>query len=306
MKTSNIVCERAIFMKKKVHIIIVSVLLIVFTLSSCGNLNESISDNSTQNEKLKIQCPTLTPSVLYEDDVLTVTIDGLEYNKSFKTYIVKAKIENHSDYTISYSANWIDINGYTISALVFGDVYGGKFAEADIGFHIDELLVAGINNIQEISFELNFYYKDTNETICKLSPTLQTSDYGLYTETYDFDGEEVYNTENCKIKIKPNDNPTVINPIIIYVENKTDNPIIINYDNIALKDQMVMTFMSGPYVLPHSHRIEVINIVYFDSTPDISNLSSFTSEFSIMPYRADGSFSTADIIKVPAISIALP
>ena len=295
-------------MAKKVLIIVSSILIIISVLCACGSLTDYSSDNTTsggETQEIKIPCPSLTPLVLYEDDALTVIINGLEYNRAFKTYVVKASIENHSDYTISYSTNWIDVNGYTISTLVYGDVYSGKTADADFGFPVDELLLAGINSIQEISFELDCYYDDTNEVICKLTPTLQTSDYGSYTETYDFEGVEVYNTEKYKIRIKPNNTPTLNHPIIIYVENNTDTPMIVNYDNIAINEQMVMTFLSGPYVLPHSHRIEIINMVYFDHTPDISNLFSFASAFSILPYRADGSFSTADEIEVPAISIAL-
>ena len=280
----------------KKTIIVILVMLSVLLL--CGFSNSS--------QKLTIPCPSLEPSVIFENDFVAIRVNGLEYNDWYDTYVVKMDIENKGEKTITYYLNRVDVNGYTISALLLGDIYGGMSANADFGFPVDELLLAGIKKIQEISFTVECSYDETNETVCDASTTLKTSDYGTYEETYEFEGEEVYKSEKYRITIKPNKQPSITHPIIIYVENNTDTPMIMSYDNIAINKQMLVSFQSGPYVLPHSHRIEEVYVMLFDETPDLGVLSSFTSAFWIQPYQADGGFTTADIIEIPPATITLP
>ena len=243
--------------------------------------------------------------IIVDDDTLTITINGLEYNKSYNTYVVKMDIQNNSSKTIEYSLDWVNVNGYTLSALLFGDVYGGMSANADFGFPADEMNDAGIQNIQEISFELLCKDADTDTEIYKLSPTLKTSDFGETEQSFDFSGEEIYNDGNYRICIKPNSTPSINHPVVIYVENNTDTSMILMYDNVAINNQMILSLQSGPYVLPHSHRVETTTLNFLDKTPDVGDLVSFTSGFSIQPYYADGGFSTADLIEVPAATIPL-
>ena len=69
-------------------------------------------------------------------------------------------------------------------------------------------------------------------------------------------------------------------------------------------NKMVFTTMSGPYVLPHSHRVEEIMLTFFGEEPDSDKITSFTSGLSICPYRIDGSFSTGDTIEVPPFTVS--
>lgn len=294
---------------KKITIVL-AIAVVLSLLYRCGvsdrpSYPSSVSDSSSSSSSnLSIPCPSIENAVLYDDETVTITVSGMEYNKSFMTYVVKMDIQNHSDQTISYYLNRVDVNGYTISALLAADIYGGMSADADFGFPINELKFAGIKNIQQITFTLTCLYDETDEIICEITPTLKTSDDGTYAETYEFLGDEVYSTEEYTVLVKPNSAPSIKHPIIIYVENNTDVPLIIMYDDIALNNKMVFTTMSGPYVLPHSHRVEEIMLTFFGEEPDIDKITSFTSGLSICPYRIDGSFSTGDTIEVPPFTVS--
>lgn len=295
-------------MKKTAVVVAIAIVFSLF--SGCGvtvrpSYSSSVSvSNSTSSQNLSIPCPSIDDVVLYDDETVTVTVNGMEYNKSYKTYVVKMDIQNHSDQTISYYLSRVDVNGYTISALLLGDIYGGMSADADFGFPVDELKLAGIKNIQQITFTLTCRYDETDEIICEITPTLSTSDDGAYTESYEFSGDEVYRTDAYTIRIMPNRTPSITHPIVIYVENNTDAPMMVSYDNIALNDKMVLTSLTGPYVLPHSHRVEEITLVFIGEKPEIDKLTSFSSSFSILPYRIDGSFSTGDVIEVSPVTVS--
>ena len=290
--------------------ILVAIAIVFSSFCGCGvTVRPSYSSSpsvttSNSSPNLSIPCPSIDAAVLYDDETVTVSVSGMEYNKSYKTYVVKMDIQNHSDQTISYYLSRVDVNGYTISALLLGDIYGGMSADADFGFPVDELKLAGIKNIQRITFTLTCRYDETEDVICEITPTLATSDDGACAETYEFLGTEVYGTDAYTIRIMPNSSPSVTHPIIIYVENNTDAPMIVTYDNIALNNKMVLTSLTGPYVLPHSHRIEEITLTFFGEKPEIDKLTSFTSSFSICPYRIDGSFSTGDMIEVSPVTVS--
>ena len=250
-------------------------------------------------------CPEIDETVIYDSEVLSITVTGMEYDSTFKTYVIKTNIQNHSQESISYSLNWANVNGYTISSLALGTVFGEKTASADFGLPNDELQLAGITSIQEISFSFEFRNADSDELICVAPANLHTSCYGEPFDEYSFDGTEAYVSDSYKILLAPYSEPSVTHPLTIYVENQSDHPLGLMYDGIALNDQMVANYMSGPYVLPHSRRIEVVTIPYFGNEPEIGAIESVSLSFELAPYRTDGSFSTGDMEKVPAVSIAM-
>lgn len=288
---------------------LIEVLILLLSFCGCSIVPEqdpstSSADTSAEQPK-KASCPTIDETIIYDDEVLTISVTGMEYNSAFKTYVVKTSIQNHSDETVSYSLNWANVNGCTISALVFGDIYAEKVASADFGLPQDELQLAGIESIQEISFTFVCRYDDSNEMICEASAALQTSAYGEADAEYSFEGVEAYASADYRILLAPYSKPSVKHPIVICVENRTDRPLALLYDGVALNDQMVTQLMSGPYVLPNTRRIEVMTITYFENEPEIDTIESATLSFRLIPYRSDGSFSTADTINIPTVSIAV-
>ena len=51
-----------------------------------------ISGSYSQN--LSIPCPSIEPSAIYENEVVSIKVNGLEYNKTWDTYVVKMNIQN--------------------------------------------------------------------------------------------------------------------------------------------------------------------------------------------------------------------
>lgn len=292
-----------------IRILIISSILIL-TLVGCkiqlipSTLPSNSVKNKVSNSTQKPVCPKIEKTTIY-DDIVTITANSFEYISSNNMYVVNIEINNNSDQTISYSLNGVNVNGFTLPSLTFGDIYAGMNTGVDVCFARSEVLLAEIESIQEIAFVLECKYSETDEHICSELATLKTSSYCEHTEEKNFAGVEAYNNEEYKIVIVPCNQPSVKHPANIYIENHTDQPLAVCYDNVALNNQMVITYMSGPHVLPNSRCIAKINIVYFNGEPDIDNITDMTLGFHILPYQSNGSFSTGDTIEVPAVTVDL-
>ena len=253
-----------------------------------------------------IPCPSIEKTVIYDDDVLTITVKGMKKDRLFDAYDVQLLITNHSDRTISYWSQYAEVNGYTIGiTTMFQDIFAGKSANVNVGLDKDSLKMAGIKRIQDIVLNLRCHYEDEDDSICDLVYPLTTSDAGAYEESYEFAGVEIYNTDDYRIVMCANDRVTESEPAIIYIENRTDRELGITFDNIALNDVMVSSTTYGPHVLPHSHAVSVVHILYFGEKPEIDNIDSVTTALTLIPYREDGGFSSAEWIDVPPVTVPL-
>ena len=120
---------------------------------------------------------------------------------------------------------------------------------------------------------------------------------------YNFDGEEVYNENGIRILAAPNPNFSASSPLILFIENSSDCTVMIDYEDLAYNNTMISELQTGPFVLPHSYRLEKMNIFFFSDEPQIDTVEKVTLKFSILPIRSDGSFSTGDIIDTAPITI---
>ena len=261
---------------------------------------------STPVPTASVQHPQIEKTVIYESDIVTITVTGLEYSSIYKAYAVKVIIQNHSQTEISYSLNWANVNGYTIKTFTFGDVFGGMESDADFWLSCDEMSLAEIEYIQEIGFTFDISYSDSYEQICSASATIRTTDYGKSIETHAFDGTEIYSSEYYKIMAAPSSNPTIGHPVIIYIENNTEQTIMLMYDSVAINNKMVSDYMTGPFVLPNTKRIEPLELYYFGNEPDIDNINTVTVGFDIVPQHQEDYYSFYDnTITVPPVTIPI-
>lgn len=257
----------------------------------------------TSGNETTLHCPEIEETTLIDNEDVTITIDKLEYSAIYDMYAMETHIQNHSTRTLNYSSKCANVNGYTISALALGDVYGGMEADVQIGLPRQELQLADIKAIQEIGVEIECVYDDNGDSAGYAAGTILTSAYGTYTQEHSFTGTEAYNTADYRIVVAPSENPTVESPVIVFIENHTDFPIMLFYDSIAINQKMAVSYMSGPYVMPHSCRLEQLDTSLFGNNLEEEAVETTTLSFVILPYRPDGNFSTADTIETPTVTV---
>lgn len=262
-----------------------------------------VTNKYSDSENSDSKYPEIKEQEVYADDIVSVTASGIDYDDLWDCYIINLNIKNKSSIDIYYEINQAIVNGYTINTMSFGSVYAGMEANCEFGLPKDEIENTGIKKIMEVSFKLELSDDAKNEHIENIDISLQTSTYGSYVETYDFDGEEVYNENGIRILAAPNPKFSVSSPLILFIENSSDRIVMIDYEDLAYNNTMISELQTGPFVLPHSYRLEKMNIFFFGDEPQIDTVEKVTLKFSILPIRSDGSFSTGDIIDTAPITI---
>lgn len=262
-----------------------------------------VTNKYSDSENIDSKYPVIKEQEVYSDDNISVTASGIDYDDLWDCYIINLNIKNKRSIDIYYEIDRAIVNGYTINTMSFGSIYAGMGADFEFGLPKDEIENAGIKKIMEVSFTLELSDDAKNERIGNIDISLQTSAYGSYTETYDFDGEEVYNENGIRILAAPNPKFSVSSPLILLIENSSDRIVMIDYEDLAYNNTMILEMQTGPYILPHSYRLEKMNIFFFGDEPQIDTVEKVTLKFSILPFRSDSSFSTGDIIDTAPVTI---
>lgn len=277
-------------------------LLVVILITVVIGFN-FLFNNSDSSESSKTDLPTISASTIYSDKAVVIKATGMQYNSTWDTYVVKVDIKNNSAKTISFSVSNAVVNGYTILTSCYGEIYSGMNRVAEVGLSSDEISLAGISKICEIKFTIECSYDDTDAEICKAEADLKTSNYGSYTQSYDFNGTEIYNSNGLRILARTNGSTNIKNPLILYIENNTNKKILFSYKGVAYNNTMVSDMQSGTLVQPNSHRVAEMKMIFLDKEPDISSINTISFILGILPYRSDGGFSTADMIESDVITI---
>lgn len=245
------------------------------------------------------------PSLIYDSNGIKVTYKGLTEDKTWKTHVINLEIVNNSKDDISYAVSHIKVNGFSIDALAFADIYSGAKATAQIGFAKSDIALANINPIKEMLFDLKLENKNTDDVIDVVPVSIKTSAYDGKESPFVFtNGTEVYKGNGLTLFARPNDKTSVRHPLTFYVINDTDRAVALNYDNVAYNDEMVMSMHSGPYIMPHSKKVFDMAIYFFDPL-EITEINKVKMAFTVCPYRNDGSFTSADFYDTPAFTIGL-
>lgn len=294
-----------------VFVIILAIVVVfgggIFISLFSGDSNPSPSSKpssggSTEKEDV---LPTISKQVIYEDDTVIVRINGLEYQKYYGDYyyIVRATLKNKSEETIHYSSEVADVNGYSIDAFAYGDIYAGMTTDADLYLSKDLIELAGIKKIQTVKGEFVISEPEDYEEICVVPIDLKTSANGEYQETYGYEGGTTsVNNNDYNIVLLPLNKPTINKPLGVYIENKTDYTITVSYQNIALNNQMVAQLMSGFRVLPHSHAVRIMEVLYYGDEPNIKTVEDATVGFYIIPIIG-GHINTGNAIEIPGATV---
>lgn len=267
------------------------------------NCTVNVVDSNKQEvkkEKIVEGTTTIKEKVLYSKNDIKITVTGFEKNM-WGNYVAKLQVENKTGESIDYSVANVKINGFSFVNTGFGTIYDGKKATVEIGAEERALNVAGIAHVMEIEAELEFSYTDTDEEIDVAKLDIQTSDYGKYKQNHDLSGMEIYNRNGVRVLVIKVEKPTDTHPFALFVENSTDKRVNLSYDDVAINDEMVASMISGFVVAPNSYAMTEATFYLYGV--DIDQVESVDFTLSVIPYRFNGGFSTADIDNADPVTI---
>lgn len=310
-------------MKKLLSILLA--LSLAFSLIACGSATEPAAGKEPAGDKEPVEesQPESTPESTPTETEAPVSDPGPEYtlketvivddeNCTFKImridpdgsmgFSIKVFLENKTDKTLMFSWEDVSVMGYMINPFWAAEVAAGKKANEDIFFYSsDEAFEeCGITSVDEISFLLRVYDSDDwsaddliNDCFT-IYPTGLDADAVEYNQRQAVEGETVIvDNEYCTFIIEGAYMDDIWGYTLkYYVENKTDYPILVCWEDVSVNDFMANVFWASSMPVgkrEHSeinisdtdfeqYTTETVEIIEF--TLSVTNYESYDEVFS--------------------------
>lgn len=159
---------------------------------------------------------------------------------------VNLLIENNGSSDIGIGCNALIVNNYMIGNLFSTEVSAGKKSNESLDLYSSELEAAGIDNVGQIEVYLHLFDPDSYETVYEADPvTIKTSHFDDMDTTPNDDGQELYNEGGIRIVGKyVDENSFWGNAIVLYLENKSDQDVLIQCDDLSVNGYMMTPYFS--------------------------------------------------------------
>lgn len=206
---------------------------------------EDAGDTDDNTEAGGNALETIAETLLLDQEGIRITATEIAEDMIWGKGI-KVLIENNSDINVGVQCNSLVVNNYMISELFSSSVAAGKKANDTIMLSSSSLEAAGINTISEIAVSFHIFDDESFETIYDSEEVmLKTSAYGTVTQTSMDDGKELLNNNGIRIIGKYVDEGSFWGAgVLLYIENDSEEDIIIQCDDMSVNGFMVTPFFS--------------------------------------------------------------
>lgn len=232
-------------MKRKGKLIAVLLCFFVFGVLALGSgssddSGEAGSSASVSTEE-KSADVTVEEQTIVDESGVTVTVTGIDTD-GFYGAELKLAIENNTGQNLTISARDMSINGVMIEPYLAEEVAAGKKANATLDIFSSNLKAAGITTIQEIELKIAAYDTENWEDLFETDAiTIKTSAAGTFEQTYNDDGETLYEDERFRIVALELDSDDSFwgADIYLYIENNSGQDITVQSRDVSINGYMV-------------------------------------------------------------------
>ena len=249
---------------KKILTILVICIFCLLALGSGSSSEDEVKTVSKSDDQEvddssidEVSLPSIEEQILFESDGVRVT--AKEISEGWAGPELKVLIENDSDTKVTVSLDEIAVNDYMVSAWLYEDVDAGKKSNATFTIWSSTLADAGIDNIGKIDFYFEVINSDTYNVIYKSDEIeVKTSLYDEMDEEINGVGEELVNQNGIRIVGKGvSDDSIWGSGVILYVENNTDEDILVTADDLSINGYMIDAYLYS-VVKPGKKAIDTI------------------------------------------------
>lgn len=209
---------------------------------------EEKEEDTTAEEAQNDARATVEETVLYDQDGVKVTLNGIDFEGSFFGPELNVLIENNSDKTVTVqTSDGCSINGYMADPMLSCEVTAGKKANDTITLSGSIFENANITDIATIDLKLHVYDSEAWKKIGEGEfVTVNTSIVETYVQEYDDSGEVIFEAEGIKVISKGlREEESLFGPEIeFYVENNSDKEIYLQAGESSINGFMVDGMMS--------------------------------------------------------------
>lgn len=241
--------------------------------------NENNNDSDSEAEQATEEEPnsstgslSIDEQVLWEVDGVKVTATGITEDSIFGAE-VNLLVENDSDKDIGIGTDAVIVNDYMISDLTSITVTAGNKSNSSVTLLSSELEAAGIDNIGKVELYLHTFDPETYETKQSsdcITLTMSGADT-VDTET-NIGGTTLYDEGGVKIVGQyVDENSFWGSSILLYIENNTDQNIIVQNEDIAINGFMVTSVLSQDV---YAGKKAIADITLFESDLESNGITS--------------------------------
>lgn len=243
----------------------------------------SASVAETTAEPVEETVDAFADIVILDEAGVKVTTKGYNQQGDWFGPELKLLIENNSGKNLTFQCRNVSVNGYMVDTMMSVDVADGKKANDCITFSADSLSKCGINAVADIEFCLHVFDSDSWDGYLETSPiSLKSANADKYEYVFDDSGTLAYDGEDAKIVIKGLEKSDYGDQsVIVYIENKTSDVII-----VQVRDESVNGFMVDPIfsatVSAGKHAISDIDFMSYDlEENDIEEIENIELHFIV-------------------------
>lgn len=248
-----------------------------------NNDDSSEAEQATEESNRSTDSLSIDEQVLWEVDGVKVTATGITEDSIFGAE-VNLLVENNSDKDIGISADAVIVNDYMIDDLTSVTVTAGNKSNSSVTLPSSELEAAGIDNIGKVELYLHTFDPETymteqsSDCITLTMPGADTVD----TEA-NIGGTTLYDEGGVKIVGQYVDESSFWgSSILLYIENNTDQNIIVQNEDIAINGFMIASIMSQD-VYAGKKAISDITLLESDlETNGITSIDNVETTFKIL------------------------
>ncbi|MBO4477946.1 MAG: hypothetical protein J5757_06415 [Lachnospiraceae bacterium] len=215
---------------------------------------------------------TITEQVLFDVDGVKVT--AKEYiDDSIWGEGIKLLVENNSDKDMRVGCNALIVNNYMISDLFSCTVAAGKKANDNLYLSSSDLKAAGIDTVGQI--EIYFYLSEASTYVNSKNldvVTVKTSEFANMDTTPNDAGKELLNQDGVRIVGKfVDENSFWGASILLFIENKTGNKIVVHCDDLSINGFMVTGYFSSTL---YDQKMAIDNITLLSTQLEENGITS--------------------------------
>lgn len=262
-------------------------LLLVLCLVGCDSTttrkkdrDDDDSDSSEEtDESLEV---TIDETVLYSDEIATITAKSLNHDSSYSSTTLTMSIVNHSTNNITVSLDGCAINQITIdSAYLYENVNAGKTVNTTVSFY--DLASYNIEAIKDFAFVFRCYDQESYDTYFTTSPiTLSTIGAESYRQTYIKGNTLVLEESGIKTYYQQyeflEDDPEYTYDggleFSFYVDSTVNDLLSLTIDDLCINDCMV-DYYSYTAIMPRS--VAFVTVSVSQSELELNDITSVDS-----------------------------
>ncbi len=204
--------------------------------------------------------PELDDTVIVDQNDILIATQGFEHDADYNQLGLNLLVENNSDKDISLNLGYIIINGYQMGdVFLFGDVEAGEKYDAKIYIAYEELKICSIEEIADIQMAIEVNDATSWDTIFITDP-IKLKTNSEYVQTYDDSGTVLIDNADTKIVYKEIISTAYSPQIVLYLENKRNEELLVNTLSVAVNGYQINDFHSRCELKPELKMVVTLDI----------------------------------------------